>query len=114
LKKQILLLVCGALSVVSCGRNNNENETIKYQMDSAAKASGLSEDEINRKKNDSIIMAIATKHADSIEQVNKKMNTPPPATAQSLTPTHVQTTNPVNKKPVIKEPVHISDPPGAH
>jgi len=70
MKKQILILAGSMMILASCG-SNNTNQNTQAQMDSISKANAALQDEINKKKNDSTINAIATAKADSIEKAAK-------------------------------------------
>ena len=88
--------------LASCGSNNNSDQNTQAQMDSISKANAAMQDELNRKKNDSTINAMAAAKADSIEKASHKeaahepahsghkggKATPPPASpAPTPTPT---------------------------
>ena len=112
--------------LASCGSNTNSNQNTQAAMDSISKANAALQDEINKKKNDSTINAIATAKADSIEKESHRGTThegehrehrrdgdnqqnQPPVT-QAPPPT----VSPVNNRPGANGPKSVNDRPGAH
>jgi len=60
--------------LASCGSENTENNNQQAQIDSVAAANAALQDELNKKKNDSAINAIATAKADSITAAEAAAN----------------------------------------
>ena len=100
-------------------------------MDSIAKANAALQDQINQKKNDSTINAMAAAKADSIEKANAANKAPEPGkTKTTKTTTHTTTTtkettppvtpaptpapSPVNVRPGANGPKSVNDRPGTH
>jgi hypothetical protein len=74
--KRYLLLPAVIIMLASCDNsNNNIVQSQQAQIDSAARANAYQQEEINRKKNDSTINAIALAKADSIQKLSRKQNT---------------------------------------
>jgi hypothetical protein len=68
MKKQLLMLAGSALILASCGSNNNQAQSDQAKLDSISKANAAMQDQLNQKKNDSAINAMAAAKADSIEK----------------------------------------------
>jgi len=88
MKKHILLLAGSAMILASCGSNNNENQQNEQaKMDSIAKANAALQDEINKKRNDSTINAMAAAKADSMAAATKAEETKKSGTKKTTTKT---------------------------
>ncbi len=89
MKKQFLILAGSALILASCGSNENtDSANQQAQIDSIAAANAALQDEINKKRNDSAINAIATEKAAAIQaEEDAKRSKPGKKTTKSTTTT---------------------------
>ena len=101
MKKQILLLAGSALILASCGSNNNNQQNEQAKMDSIANANKALQDQINQKKNDSTINAMASAKADSIEKADAASKEKEHAGTKT---THTKTTTTTTTKETTPPP----------